>query len=328
MESSLSILTKKGQELGFFSTLESMFRLKALPFSCGRAAMVKGLEALGFSRMDEILVPPFLCQAVLSALSLASFPTMMPTHRTKGILVLHQFGYPQQLDVIEKQANTNGWKILSDCAHTIFSTYKDRHLSGWGDFSILSLSKIYPCILGGAFVSSKRDIFTRVMKNYNAIGVSHLAQADRAYEVLNKANNNLLCEEAEFEVAAVYGYLPKVVAFPSKAIASLPQSREKIEEDIKRRKELLNIVRSYFANRIPRCPESDIVPYAIPILFDPSKLWSIRSAIKKKIGIDIPVLHFDFARNMLKPNYKKTLIIECRYGMNSSTVIKICELLK
>ena len=99
---------------GFFDALKDVTGLDPLPFSCARAALVYGLRALGFNRMDEILVPPFLGQCVLSALARTAFPAMTPSRRTKGVLVVHQFGYPQALG----RQGIRGPVVQPDCLHT------------------------------------------------------------------------------------------------------------------------------------------------------------------------------------------------------------------
>ena len=143
------------QKGDFFGLLKKSVGADVIPFSCGRAALVYGMQALGFTRRDEILVPPYLGHCVLSALARTSFPTMAPSSATKGILVFHQFGYPQQLDEIQKVAAKNKWFIINDCANTIFSVYKGKRVTDWGDFTMLSFPKLYACLLGGGLIWHK-----------------------------------------------------------------------------------------------------------------------------------------------------------------------------
>ena len=196
--------------------------MEIVPFSCARAAMVYALRALGMGRMDEILVPPFLGQCVLSALARAVFPTMTPSQQTKSILVFHQFGYPQEIEKIEKVARRNGWVIINDCANTIFSMSKGEMIIKWGDFSVLSFPKLYPCTLGGALISDRSEIKNATDLNYKALSTRHKKRANMAHEILEKAQKNPLGSESEFEIEAVYGYIPEIVAFPSRSLTALP----------------------------------------------------------------------------------------------------------
>lgn len=312
----------------FFSVLESMLGLKVLPFACGRSAIVAGLSAFGLSRMDEILVPPFLGQCVLSAISRTAFPTMTPSSRTKAVLVFHQFGFPQNLADVESVARNNNWVILNDCANTIFTQLKGRFLAKWGDFTIVSLSKLYPCVMGGGFYSKHPDIYKKVFAWHKKLS---MAQADRAEDAIKKLiaiNNGAFGTETIFEINSLYGYLPDLVAFPQKAYSALPSSNGQIEKDITHRRKVWSIIKEMLPDCVPACKDEEVVPFAVPISGDASRLEAVSSKIKKELLFEAPVLHFDFARNMLKPDYRKSLVIGCHEGWSQELVIKICEIVK
>ena len=178
------VFKKRNGEGIFFNTFKAMTGLEVLPFTCGRSAMVAGLSTAGLGRMDEILVPPYIGQCVLSALSRTSFPTMTPSIRTKAILVFHQFGFPQNLADIESEAQCNGWTILNDCANTLFTQVNGRFLIEWGDFSIISLSKLYLCGIGGGFYSNHSDIYGKVFIEHERLFGTHIDKAEQALEKL------------------------------------------------------------------------------------------------------------------------------------------------
>ncbi|MBT4512414.1 MAG: hypothetical protein HOC20_09435 [Chloroflexi bacterium] len=312
----------------FFDELRETIGLNMTPFSCGRAAMLYGLRALGLGRMDHILVPPFLGHCVLSTVSKTAFPTMTPVSAVKAILVYHQFGYPQKIDAIEKTAQYNGWIILNDCANTFLTLYRQKSVVDWGDFSVLSFSKIYPCVLGGALTSRNDRLLNRIKGDYTFMAERHTARANMAYSVMDKASKGLLGDDTGFEVDAVYGYLPEVVAFPIEAFRALPDTRQEIKKDANHRKRLLAIVTSYFPERVPECSECEVIPFAIPIASDPSQMESISERIQRQMDVEVPILHFDFARNMLEPDYRKALVIGCHVGWNEDMVTSICEIMR
>ena len=319
---------RKHDQSQFFDILKEMTGLEIVPFSCARAAMVYALRALGMGRMDEILVPPFLGQCVLSALTRAVFPTMTPSPLTKSILVFHQFGYPQEIEKIENVARRNGWVIINDCANTIFSVSRGEMVIKWGDITVLSFPKLYPCTLGGALISGRPEIENATDFNYKALSTRHKKRANMAHEILEKAQKNQLGSESEFEIESVYGYIPEIVAFPYRSLISLPNAVQEIREDVERRKEIVDILTFYFSDRIPECPKGDLVPSAVPIAGDPRQLERLSLMIKKEFGVIAPVLHFDFARNMLNSDYRKSLVIGCHEKWSKGIVTKICELIK
>ncbi len=318
---------KKGAG-NFFQSLNELIKTDIIPFSCARAAMNFGLRESGLSRMDEILVPPYLGQCVLSALSRTVFPSMTPNFRTRSILVYHQFGFPQHLDSIEKMAKQNNWIILNDCANTIFSTYKESPVINWGDFTVLSFSKLFPCVLGGAFLSKDNTIKIAINKIRNEVNGEHAKWVKMAYATLEREKKHLLNGNAEFEIDAVFGYLPGLVSFPVDSFQLLPDATTEIETDIQRRQYLFKIVRSYFPDQVPKCAESDVVPFAIPVRVEKSQLSKIHINAIEKLSVEVPVLHFDYNRNMLDSDYAKSLVIGCHSEWTEGLVIEICELIK
>lgn len=319
---------ENNDKMVFIDAISDLTGKRIIPFSCARAAMVFGLRALGIGRMDEILVPPWLGQCVLSALSRAAFPTMTPSRRTKAIFVFHQFGYPQRLEEIDKVASENGWIILNDCANTIFSEYRGGRVTDWGDFSVFSFSKLYPCTLGGALASSRSDIIEAIDASYQILSRKHACHSNVAHGILENTKRGLLGPEREMEIAAVYGYLPELVAFPSNALQWLPNTHEEIKNDVEHRKSILSIITSYFPDRVPDCDGSDVVPFAVPIAGPPEELESLSREIKETIDVEVPILHFDFQRNMLNPDYQKSLVIGCHEGWGEELVRRTCDLIK
>jgi hypothetical protein len=91
---------------------------------------------------------------------------------------------------------------------------------------------------------------------------------------------------------------------------------------------LLAIVTSYFPERVPECSESEVIPFAIPIAGDLSQMESISERIRRQMDVEVPILHFDFARNMLEPDYRKALVIGCYADWNEDMVTGICEIIR
>ena len=317
-----------GNKVGFFGAYETVAGLKILPFSCGRAAMLAGLRALGMGRMDEILVPFFLCQAVLSSLSRSAFPTMTASNRTKAVFVYHQFGFPQDLDAIESVAQEKKWIILNDCANTIFTRAKDKLLVEWGDFSIISLAKLYHCGLGGAFYSARSEIYKRVLSENNKLSYLQAGRAEQALEKFIKINEGFFGDETVFEINSLYGFLPELVAFPQRSYYGLPSTKEDLEKDVVRRKTIWYIIKEMLPDRVPVCKDNEeVIPFAIPVSGEPLKLEKLSIKIKEKLSLEAPVMHFDYARNILNPDYKKALIIGCHQDWNHELITDICKII-
>ncbi|MDP8213172.1 MAG: DegT/DnrJ/EryC1/StrS family aminotransferase [Candidatus Zapsychrus exili] len=320
---------KSAKNNSFLENLNSIVGSEIFPFSCARAALVYGLRSLGVGRMEEILVPPYLGHCVLSSLAKSSFPSMNTSSITKAVLVFHQFGYIQKIKEIEKIAVKNNWIIVNNCSHAIFSSYKEEPILNWGDFSVVSFSKIFPCILGGGLISKKQELCNFFKDDYLKLFSSHFRRADMAYDILDKFQKGFLGKEVRFEVDSVFGYLPEVVSLPTKTLLTVGDSAEEIKNEIIHRKRLLEIVDKNMPGRTPECrDEEDIVPFAIPVMVDANRIEEATCAIYKELKVETPILNFDFARNIFNSDYRKCLVIGCHQGWTEEIVENICSIIR
>ncbi len=76
------------------------------------------------------------------------------TEQTTAILPVHVFGYPCNVDKIQKIADKYGLKVLYDAAHAFGVKIGDTPISNFGDLSMFSFhaTKIYHTIEGGALI--------------------------------------------------------------------------------------------------------------------------------------------------------------------------------
>ena len=312
----------------FFSDCSDLLGARVHPFSSARASTVFALRALGFTRMDEVLIPPYMSDCVVSAISKTAFASMTRSKRTRAVYVFHQFGYPQRIDQIEKIARENDWYIINCCVHATFSYHSDIRLPDWGDFTVLSLPKYYPCNLGGGLVSGNETIQRYLDSEYEELYARHEKHADKAFDSLVWARKNLQGTDEQFEINSVYGYLPGVVTFPSGAYTALPSDIDSIRQDIGRRKKLLRLIHGRFPDLVPETNDCDVVPSAVPIQLPLDLSQRISSVISDSLEVEVPVMHFDFNLNMLDPDYRTSLIIGCHQDWHEDLVGAICDLIE
>lgn len=308
----------------FFHHLNAIFGHSFVAFFTARSAMLAGLAAFGLTRTDEILVPPYLGHCVLSAISRTTFPTMTPSARTKAILVLHQFGFPQKIKKIESIARQKNWIILNDCAHTLFTKVSGEFLINWGDVAVVSFSKIYSCGLGGGLrtkhgklipLLSERDEFDKKL-------------AAETFEYYLKIQEGLYGERTSINILGLYGFLPDIKSIAPQTANALPATVESIQDDIDRRKRIYAMAIALFKNRVPGQTDEDVVPFAIPVCGEEKRLEHLSEEIKNRFHAEVPVLHFDYACNMLKPDYQKALVIGCHREWQEDMVERIFDLMK
>ncbi|MBI3599304.1 MAG: DegT/DnrJ/EryC1/StrS family aminotransferase [Nitrospinae bacterium] len=156
----------------------------AILTSSGTSALTLSLIALGVKDGDEILVP-----------SLTAFPTVEPifhcrakpvfidvddtytidslkieeriNSRTVGIIPVHLYGYPANIEEILKIANKHGLFILEDCCQAHNARFKEKKV---GSFGIAGCFSFYPsknmtvCGDGGIVTTNNKELADKIRK--------------------------------------------------------------------------------------------------------------------------------------------------------------------
>ena len=96
------------------------------------------------------------------------------TERTSAILATHVFGYPCDVEKIEKIANKHGLKVIYDAAHAFGVKLNGQSILCHGDASALSFhaTKLFHTTEGGALVCKDNKLAEKVslMKKFGHIG--------------------------------------------------------------------------------------------------------------------------------------------------------------
>ena len=138
----------------------------------GREALKLGLSYLKILSNDRILIPAYICQEVTKAIKTLKididyyqiFNNLNPdfndiqakiTPKTKAILMVHYFGFPQPIEEFENICKKYNLKLIEDCAHTFLGRYANKFLGTFGDISFFSLRKIFALPDGGILVTAK-----------------------------------------------------------------------------------------------------------------------------------------------------------------------------
>ena len=106
------------------------------------------------------------------------------TPRTTGIIAVHLWGKPCDVDALSEIAARRGLKLLFDSAHAFGCSYKGRMIGNFGDAEVFSFhaTKFINSLEGGAVVTNDADLAhqLRLMRNFgftnydrtDAIGVN------------------------------------------------------------------------------------------------------------------------------------------------------------
>jgi perosamine synthetase len=148
----------------------------------GTTALHLALVSLGLKPGDEVIVPTLTYIASANAVRYCgAIPVFVDNHvptfnmdpdaikakitgRTKGILPVHLYGHPVDLDPILQIAEKNGLFVLEDAAEAVGARYKGRRLGGHGTCATFSFfgNKIITTGEGGMVTTNDRELAARL----------------------------------------------------------------------------------------------------------------------------------------------------------------------
>lgn len=150
----------------------------ALAVSSGTAALHLVLAAMDIGAGDEVIMPSFVCTALLNAVSyVGAVPVIADidpvsynidpvdtqkriTERTRAIIVPHMFGLAADL----KTLLAHGIPIIEDCAQATGGSYEGRSLGTLGHAAVYSFyaTKVMTTGEGGMIITGSRQLYERI----------------------------------------------------------------------------------------------------------------------------------------------------------------------
>ncbi len=150
----------------------------AITCSNGTAALHLALKSLGVGPGDEVIVPALTYVATANAVVCcggrpvfadveADTGTICPqeikkaiTSRTRGVIAVHLYGHPADMDPITHIAREHNLFVLEDAAEAIGAQYKGKPVGSLGIAGTFSFygNKIITCGEGGAVVTSNTEL--------------------------------------------------------------------------------------------------------------------------------------------------------------------------
>jgi perosamine synthetase len=144
----------------------------------GTSALHLALLALDIKEGDEVIIPSYVCTALLNAINYVHAKPVITDinmedfnmsvsdiekkidEKTKAIIVPHMFGLAADIDEILNF----GVPIIEDCAQSIGATYKGKMVGSFGVISIFSFyaTKMLATGEGGMAVSNSDELLERM----------------------------------------------------------------------------------------------------------------------------------------------------------------------
>jgi len=146
--------------------------------SSGTAALYLALFALGIDKGDEVILPTYVCSALLNAIFfVGAIPVLVDvnlddfnisfkkvkkkiTKKTKAIIVPHIYGVPSDIDKFLGL----GIPIIEDCAQSVGARINGQMVGTFGDISVFSFyaTKLFTTGQGGMVVSRKLKLIKKI----------------------------------------------------------------------------------------------------------------------------------------------------------------------
>ena len=150
----------------------------AVSTNSGTAALHLVLLAMGIGEQDEVIIPSYVCTALLNAVKYVGATPVLAeidpenynldpddvkrqlTKRTKVVIVPHLFGLAAEMEGL-LALNV---PIIEDCAQAIGSTYRQKCVGTFGEAAIFSFyaTKVMTTGEGGMVVSGSKGLIDRV----------------------------------------------------------------------------------------------------------------------------------------------------------------------
>lgn len=294
----------------------------------GRAALRVILDYLKLqgqisNKNIEVLVPQWMCMSVSMFMHKICFPSLSASTNTKGIMIYHQYGFPQNMDEILPIAEQNNWFVIENCVNVYESFYKGQKLGTFGLAAIFSLSKMFPLPIGGALVTENPELLSYAKEAIKHGHNSFISNMWLLSRILNEFGDNHFGQKVQImaeSLSETTKRIPKI---------SLNIARRQIRNGAMNDRQgnyhfLLDYFKDYdfFQNL-----ERDVIPYVVPLIANEYLLQKIKEKFLK-YGIWTDIYHFDVNRNMLNPNFKKCVWVPIHHGISSEKMETICNIIR
>jgi perosamine synthetase len=177
-------ISSNGKYIDCFEQAFAQFCKAKHAITCcnGTVALHLALLALGVGPGDEVIVPTLTYVATANAVAYCgAFPVFIDSEpdtwnmnpalidevigpRTKGIIVVHLYGHPVDMDPVLEVAHKYGLFVLEDAAEAHGAEYKGQRVGSIGDISTFSFygNKIITTGEGGMVATNDDNLAMRV----------------------------------------------------------------------------------------------------------------------------------------------------------------------
>lgn len=153
----------------------------------GRTAIYALLRKIGLRKNDVVTIlttfgTPYVARDVTDIIQYICKHSRKIEQNTKVLYLIHEWGFSiQNIKEIIETAREKKIQIVEDCAHSLTSSINGQRIGTFGDYSIYSLPKIFPCQYGGVLTGMTIDD-----KDQTEIKVLDVMKREKALETLGR----------------------------------------------------------------------------------------------------------------------------------------------
>jgi dTDP-4-amino-4,6-dideoxygalactose transaminase len=155
----------------------------ALAVSSGTAALEVAMAAAGIGPGDEVIVNAWSwASCFTSIVRVGARPVLaeiddtlnidpseigrLATPRTRAVIVVHYQGVAAEMEPIRHAAHQHSLFVIEDCAQSLGTRYRGRHIGTWGDVATYSLqaNKVATSGEGGLIVTRDPRLYERAVR--------------------------------------------------------------------------------------------------------------------------------------------------------------------
>jgi hypothetical protein len=140
------------------------------------------LKALKIGEGDEVIVPAYTCLSISKTIqvvgavpiyidcdpnSINMNPDLIRgrlSSRSKLIYIIHAYGISAKLNEICKIAKENSIFLVEDISHSYYNEYQHKKLGTFGDFTIVSLTKLLINYQGAIIATDDKDTYDEMQR--------------------------------------------------------------------------------------------------------------------------------------------------------------------
>lgn len=255
--------------------IKRKYKRETILFYKGREAIKAALKQSNFPKGSFIAINGFTCWAVYEAIVTAGYnveyldledrnlnftaevfqKSINKNPKIKAVIIQNTLGYPCEISKIAKICRENGVVLIEDLAHSVGTMYEGKKEAGSvGDLTILSFSqdKIIDGVSGGALVIRNKKYADKISQEFQKLRVKSQIK-DRLYPLftyLIRSTYSITIGKILHSIFRKLNLLSKPIEnastdqqhfLPSWYCSLAKSSLEKLESDIKHRRNIANI---------------------------------------------------------------------------------------